>query len=75
MENAVRERRERLNIRVEDLARDAGVTPTFIYMVETGSRVPSLPTARRIAESLRTTVDALFFEPILTQSEKRGRTQ
>ncbi|MGE5623820.1 MAG: helix-turn-helix transcriptional regulator [Methanocella sp.] len=61
MANSVKERRKLLKMRVDELAERAKVSPTFIYMIESGDRTPSLAAAGRIARALGTTVDALFW--------------
>jgi DNA-binding XRE family transcriptional regulator len=57
----VRRRRTELEMTVEQLAEAVNVSPTFIYMVETNRRVPSLLIAKAIADALHGTIDEIFF--------------
>jgi DNA-binding XRE family transcriptional regulator len=75
LRNVVRRRRMALEMTVEQLAEAASVSPTFIYMVETNRRVPSLLIAKAIADALRGTIDDIFFASELTpcKTGRKGR--
>jgi putative transcriptional regulator len=70
--NGVRKRRTALGMTVEELAQGAGVSPTFIYMVETKRRTPSLLHAKKIADALRSTIEQLFFAEEFTPCKTGG---
>jgi transcriptional regulator with XRE-family HTH domain len=54
--------RARRGLRVADLARDVGVTPSLISQIERGLSRPSVSTLFALAEALRVPVDAFFRE-------------
>lgn len=54
--------RARRGLRVADLARDVGVTPSLISQIERGQSRPSVSTLFALAEALRVPVDAFFRE-------------
>lgn len=57
---AIRERRRQMKMTQADLAKGAGVSPSFIGHIEGGTRAPSLWTVCRIAQALGATVDYLM---------------
>lgn len=57
----MRARRRALGVSAKELARDVGKSVPMVYYYETGEKTPSLALAIRIAQALRTTVDALFY--------------
>ena len=60
MENRIRELRKAAGLRQEDLARELGVTRQTINAIENNKYDPTLQLAFHLAQSLGTTVDALF---------------
>jgi transcriptional regulator with XRE-family HTH domain len=54
--------RARRGLRVAELARDVGVTPSLISQIERGQSRPSVSTLFALAEALRVPVDAFFRE-------------
>jgi putative transcriptional regulator len=44
-----------------EVAQKAGITRPFYTMIESGTRTPSLSIAKRLADTLGTTIDDLFF--------------
>src|SRR5579859_2155343 len=55
--------RAQCGMRVADLAREVGVTPSLISQIERGLSRPSVSTLFAIAQALRVPVDAFFREP------------
>lgn len=70
MSSKLRERREALGLRKEDLASKAGISMETVRRLETGpdEANPTLEVARSIAEALDTTVDELFPAPAPTEA-------
>lgn len=56
----VRDKRNKLNISQNELAKMINVNQTAISQWERGVTIPSLPNARRLASALRCTMDELF---------------
>jgi transcriptional regulator with XRE-family HTH domain len=50
-------------LRVAELAREVGVTPSLISQIERGQSRPSVSTLFAIAQALAVPVDAFFREP------------
>jgi transcriptional regulator with XRE-family HTH domain len=55
-------------VRVVELARQVGVTPSLISQIERGLSRPSVSTLFAIAQALNMTVDAFFHEPPTTNA-------
>ncbi len=60
MHNKIKERREKLGMTQEELAKAAGISRPFLSTVETGVAVPTVAKAADIAAALCVTVDELF---------------
>ena len=60
VENRVRERRQRLGLTQEDLARAVGVSRQSIISIERGRYIPSLPLALKMAAIFGCSTDELF---------------
>src|SRR5262252_5355950 len=56
--------RSQRRMRVADLAREVGVTPSLISQIERGLSRPSVSTLFAIAQALNVPVDAFFREPL-----------
>ena len=54
------ERRKKLKLSQEELARKSGVSRASIARYETNEQSPTLATAQRLAETLGFTIDDLF---------------
>lgn len=54
------ERRKKLKLSQEELARKSGVSRASIARYETNEQSPTLATAQRLAEALGCTIDDLF---------------
>jgi transcriptional regulator with XRE-family HTH domain len=74
----IRNRRESLNIQINNLANTIGVTPSLISQIERAKAFPSIITLKKIADALQTTVGALIGEnetysqnPVVKFSEKK----
>ncbi len=73
----IKELRARYDLTQEDLAKKVGVRRETILYLEKGKYNPSLELAHRIAQTLKTTIDALFIfeddaEPTDSTSSKKG---
>jgi len=73
----IRNRRKKINISLRELAKQAGVTPSFISQIESGKACPSLSTLVKISNGLKTTIQNLIIEesPVINNSivKKRER--
>ncbi len=71
----MKELREAKGLRREDVASLAGISYDYVYRLETKGGTPGLDIARRIADALDATVDAVFPpEPVATvEPEASGR--
>lgn len=58
----IRNRRESLNIQINNLANSIGVTPSLISQIERAKAFPSIITLKKIADALQTTVGAIIGE-------------
>jgi transcriptional regulator with XRE-family HTH domain len=74
---AIRERRKRTGLTISRLADIVGIDPGFLAHIESGRRIPSLPTAADIAEALDITLGELFApvpkSPVGTKEELAGQ--
>lgn len=59
--SAVKELRRRAELRQEELARNVGITQSYLSQIENDRKDPNLSTLRRIAQELRVSVPILFF--------------
>lgn len=57
----IKELRARYDLTQDDLAKKVGVRRETILYLEKGKYNPSLELAHRIAQTLNTTIDAVFF--------------
>lgn len=62
MKNKLKEIRNSKNISGYELARKVNVTHSLIYMIENGTRNPSIKLAKKIAKVLNTSIDEIFFD-------------
>ena len=53
----IQEARQKSNVTADDLAKECGVDPAYIYMIEKGLKKPSLELAFRMASALNCKVD------------------
>lgn len=74
----IRNRRESLNIQINNLAVAIGVTPSLISQIERAKAFPSIITLKKIADALQTTVGNLVGEnetysrnPVVKFTDKR----
>lgn len=51
---------ERKNITLSQLAKQSGVSASYVSYIVGGSKTPSLPTARRISKALNMSIDDLW---------------
>ncbi|HHW09894.1 MAG TPA: helix-turn-helix transcriptional regulator [Firmicutes bacterium] len=59
-ENMVRAVRRQKGITIRQLHEATGISPSYIYYIETNRKVPSIYHAQKLARALDTTVDILF---------------
>src|SRR6516165_12790780 len=64
--------RTRRGMRVAELAREVGVTPSLISQIERGLSRPSVSTLFAIAQALDVPVDAFFREPAPPSGRQAG---
>lgn len=57
---SIKQRRKQLRITQEALAEMVDVSTHFVYEIERGTKIPSLPVMIKIAEQLNTTIDELL---------------
>ncbi len=60
MENVIRERRKKLGLSQEELAKKCGVTRQTVNAIENNKYDPTLALAFHLARELEVTVDELF---------------
>ena len=60
MDNNIRALLEEHSSRVSDLIKETGLAKSFVYDVINGKSVPTLKTARLIADFLNSTIDEVF---------------
>lgn len=71
MRKALLEARKRNGFSVKEIADRLGISASFYYKIEKGSRNPTLTLAQRIAELLKEDISALFFDQLLDNSSNR----
>lgn len=52
--------RTNLNLKQTELAKKVGVTPSMITQIERGSKVPSMPLGKAIANALNCDINELY---------------
>lgn len=72
MRHQLRKLRIEKGLTVEDTASVAGISISHYYKIEQGRRNPAMAVARKIADALNSTVDALFFASELDDSSKEA---
>ena len=72
MREQLRKLRIEKGLSVEDAASMVGISPSHYYKIEQGRRNPTIAVARRIADVLGSTVDALFFASELDDASKEA---
>jgi putative transcriptional regulator len=60
MNNNLKELRTKQNITGYRLAKQVGVTPSMIYMIENGQKKPSIMLAFKIANVLNQPIESIF---------------
>lgn len=58
--NKLRAAIDEKNITIERLSEETGITTRHIYYIMNGEKNPTLPVAKKIAETLGKTIDELF---------------
>jgi len=69
----IKELRTQKGIRQQALAEDAGITQTYLSLIESNSKEPNLSTLRGISESLKTPLPILFFLSMDQDDIKPGK--
>jgi DNA-binding XRE family transcriptional regulator len=59
------ERRKELNLTQEQVAISSGISRAYYTNIEAGRKEPSIGVAKKIADTLTTTVDRIFFSDIV----------
>ena len=62
MKNNLKKIRQSKNISGIELAKMVKVSHAMIYMIESGTKNPSMKLARKIAKALGTSLDEIFFD-------------
>ncbi len=62
MKNNLKSIRNKLNISGYKLAKMVNVSHSLIYMIENGTRNPSMRLAKKIAKALGKSLDEIFFD-------------
>lgn len=68
--------RQAKDLKVNDLAKAAKVSPSLISLIESGERQPSIDILRRIADALGVPSEAILvmaFNSMQTRNERAGR--
>ncbi len=68
----IRDRRKKLKLSVDKAAHKANLTVSMWYKIESGDRVPHLPNAKQMADTLEWTLDEFFLAVNDTQSAKES---
>jgi len=58
--NPIRAWREYKRIKIKELAKQAGITPSYLSQIETGKRNPTIDTLKAIADALAIEVEMLI---------------
>ena len=61
MKNKLKEIRTHSNITISELSKNSKVSERYLRYIETGDKTPSLKTAKKIADSLNTSADEIFY--------------
>ncbi|MBF0620000.1 MAG: helix-turn-helix domain-containing protein [Candidatus Omnitrophica bacterium] len=72
---AVKRLREEQGITLREMAKDVGVSPSFLSQVEKGKASPSLATLKAIADALQTTVGNLIGDDPNNAADKLVMTE
>jgi putative transcriptional regulator len=73
MRNNLRHVRQSLNITGKGLAQMVNVSHSMIYMIESGTKNPSIQLAFRISEVLGKSIEDIFLPNIVTDSDNNSR--
>jgi len=68
MRNNLKRHRMQAGLKVEETADLVGISASFYYKIEHGSRNPTLEKAKDIANLFESTVDELFFDSGLDET-------
>lgn len=59
--NKMKEYRMNKGLSMKDLSMSSGISERYLYFIENGERMPSIKTAKKIAESLCGNIEQIFF--------------
>jgi len=59
--NKMKEHRISKNMSMKSLSMETGVSERYLYFIENGEKNPSIHTAKKIANVLEESIDAIFF--------------
>lgn len=71
----IREARERRGLSVPELAEAIGITPGYLYKVETGAKQPGVKTVRALADRLQVDMTELLGAAKARQRRHRRSTK
>lgn len=62
--NKMKEYRMNKGLSMKDLSMNSGISERYLYFIEKGERVPSIKTAKKIADALCGNIEQIFFDSI-----------
>ncbi len=66
------QRRKALNLTHEQVANKSGISRAYYTNIEAGRKDPSMGVAKKIADTLLTTVDLIFFNDIVPKRNENS---
>lgn len=62
--NKMKEYRMNKGLSMKDLSMSSGISERYLYFIENGERMPSIKTAKKIADVLCGNIEQIFFDSI-----------
>ena len=59
--NKMKEYRTNKGLSMKDLSMSSGISERYLYFIENGDRMPSIKTAKKIADALHGNIEQIFF--------------
>lgn len=59
--NKMKEYRTKKGLTMKDLSMSSGISERYLYFIENGERMPSIKTAKKIADVLCGNIEQIFF--------------
>lgn len=66
--NSMREHRTKRDLSMGEMSKITGLSERYLRFIEMGEKTPSLKTAKKIADTLDSTVDEIFLSKKCTKS-------